>query len=237
MHQLHALRRPGRARGVDQRQHVGRLDLRDRRVDVEARGSSPRRPTAPASPAAPRRRRRSRARGSGAACAPRAPAAGTAARRSGPSRRRRRRGTGSARPCRCCRSRTASRRASSPRGRRGETRDGCSSISATLSPRCTPSLARPPASASTRSRSSPQVIVNASSLVRIATCPARSAAVMRNASAIVAAPRAARAGVTDSVSCSLHCTLPPLAVRPIPMGVCTVQAQRDASVDHTRSAE
>ena len=68
--QLHALRRPGRAGGVDQRQHVGRLDLRRSRPRRRSPGSSPRPRPARACPPAPRRRRRSRAR---ARAAPRAP--------------------------------------------------------------------------------------------------------------------------------------------------------------------
>src|SRR4051794_8955915 len=66
------------------------------------------------------------------------------------------------------------------------------SISATVSPRATPSFASPPASASTRSRSSAQVSETESSLVRTATRSPKSSAVMRNASAIERAPRARR---------------------------------------------
>ena len=66
------------------------------------------------------------------------------------------------------------------------------SISATVSPRFTPSLASPPASASTRSRSSPQVIETPSSLVRTATRSGKSSAVMRKASAMERACSARR---------------------------------------------
>src|SRR3954452_7149815 len=66
------------------------------------------------------------------------------------------------------------------------------SISATVSPRRTPSPARPPASASTRSRSSAQVSETASSFVRTATRSPWSSAVSRNASAIERASRERR---------------------------------------------
>src|SRR5215213_99326 len=71
------------------------------------------------------------------------------------------------------------------------------SISATVSPRRTPSPARPPASASTRSRSSPHVSETASSFVRTATRSPLSSAVSRNASAIERAPTERR--VTEAV--------------------------------------
>src|SRR4051794_20503725 len=66
------------------------------------------------------------------------------------------------------------------------------SIRATVSPRRTPSLARPPASASTRARSSAQVSETASSFVRTATRSPWASAVSRNASAIERAPRERR---------------------------------------------
>src|SRR3954447_24969443 len=66
------------------------------------------------------------------------------------------------------------------------------SISATVSPRRTPSLARPPASASTRSRSSDHVRETESSFVRTATSSGWSSTVSRNASAIERAPRERR---------------------------------------------
>src|SRR4051794_33270400 len=62
-------------------------------------------------------------------------------------------------------------------------------------PRSRPSLARPPATASLRSRSWPQVHETSSSFVRTATSSARLAAVMRNASLKVAASMARRAAV------------------------------------------
>ena len=68
--ELHALGRPGRARGVDQRQDVVGLERGDRRVDVEGRRRRPRPRRAPSCPRARRRRRRSRARGRAASCAP-----------------------------------------------------------------------------------------------------------------------------------------------------------------------
>src|SRR4051794_10737905 len=71
------------------------------------------------------------------------------------------------------------------------------SISATVSPRRTPSLARPPASASTRSRSSDHVRETESSFVRTATLSGWSSTVSRNASAIERAPRERR--VTEAV--------------------------------------
>src|SRR5215204_5211947 len=80
------------------------------------------------------------------------------------------------------------------------------SISATVSPRLTPSLASPPASASTRSRSSPQVIETPSSLVRTATRSGKSSAVMRNASAIERACSARRE--TGAVEVAMRPTLP-----------------------------
>ena len=80
--ELDALRRPGRARGVDQRQHVVRGDLPPRRRRRRSRGWSPRRRPARSCPPAARRRSRSRARGAAGPCAPRASPAGTPARRS-----------------------------------------------------------------------------------------------------------------------------------------------------------
>ena len=65
-----------------------------------------------------------------------------------------RRRTGSARARASRRARTAWRRASSPRGRRCGTRGGWRTSARRCRPCLTPSLARPPASASTRSRSS-----------------------------------------------------------------------------------
>src|SRR5215218_8228323 len=64
------------------------------------------------------------------------------------------------------------------------------SMSATASPRRTPSSCRPRASASTRSRSSAQVSETSSSLVRTATRSGWSSAVILKASAMVAAPTA-----------------------------------------------
>src|ERR1700726_1333296 len=74
------------------------------------------------------------------------------------------------------------------------------SISAIVSPCPRPSLARPPARSSTRPRSSPQVIVNSSPLVRIATSPARSADVSRKASARGFAPTAEGSLLVSSVT-------------------------------------
>src|SRR3954471_16265056 len=73
------------------------------------------------------------------------------------------------------------------------------SSSAMHCPRSRPSLARPPASASTRSRISPHVIVTSSPLVRTNTSSGLFSAVMRNASANVAASIARRAAVPDSM--------------------------------------
>src|SRR5438105_2558877 len=61
---------------------------------------------------------------------------------------------------------------------------------ATVSPRRTPSCARPPATASTRPRSSPQVSETLSSALRTATTSRWLAAVRRNASATVCASTA-----------------------------------------------
>ena len=231
MDQLHALRRAGGPGGVDQREHVARLDLRDARPRRRSPGSSPRPPTAPAVP-------------SGASPSTTITCSrpgqllarlehlrrGTAARRSGSSRRRRRRGSRSARGCRCCRSRTASRRASSPARSQRWNSGRLQSISAIVSPRLSPSSARPPASASTRSRSSPHVIVKASSLVRIATWSARSAAVMRNASASVGASAAARALPTLR-NCRLH-VCPPRS-RLASEAVAIIAPHRRATLAHT----
>jgi len=101
-----------------------------------------------------------------------------------------------------------------------ETPAGWTASAPPVSPRRTPSFARPPASASTRSRSSPHVIVNASPFVRIATSPARCAAVIRNAPAppTVSAETAERSRAPDGLSlcrtalhrCAPHVrTLPP----------------------------
>src|SRR3954454_1001029 len=79
------------------------------------------------------------------------------------------------------------------------------SISATVSPRRTPSPASPPASASTRSRSSPQVSETSSSLVRTATRAGNSSAVMRKASAI---DRACRRRETAAAVVAMPPTLP-----------------------------
>ena len=64
------------------------------------------------------------------------------------------------------------------------------SISATVSPRLTPSFASPPASASTRSRSCAQVRETLSSGQRTATMSALFAAVRRSASVSVGASTA-----------------------------------------------
>src|ERR1700679_451642 len=74
-------------------------------------------------------------------------------------------------------------------------------------------------------------MVNSSPLVRIATCPARSPTVIRNASAIVAAPSAARACVTDSVTSVSIARSLLSRFAPSPWGL-TVQARR-ACLDHT----
>ena len=81
------------------------------------------------------------------------------------------------------------------------------SISATVSPRRTPSSCRPRANASTRSRSSAQVSDTSSSLVRTATRSGWSSAVILKASAIVAAPTAredAAAAVVAPMAGNLH---------------------------------
>src|SRR5215217_6039594 len=70
------------------------------------------------------------------------------------------------------------------------------SISATVSPRPTPSRASPPASASTRSRSCDQVRLTSSSFVRTATRSGLSSTVSRNASVMVWAPTARRSFVS-----------------------------------------
>src|SRR4051794_38785265 len=64
------------------------------------------------------------------------------------------------------------------------------SIRATVSPRPTPSSCSPRASASTRSRSAAHVSDTSSSFVRTATRSGWSSAVIRKASAMVAAPTA-----------------------------------------------
>src|SRR3954453_9555518 len=74
------------------------------------------------------------------------------------------------------------------------------SSSAMHCPRSRPRRASPPASASTRSRISPHVIDTSSPLVRTNTASGLFAAVMRNASANVAASIARRAAVPDSMS-------------------------------------
>src|SRR4051794_30075121 len=66
-------------------------------------------------------------------------------------------------------------------------------------PRSSPSLARPPASASTRCRRSPHVQATSSPFVRTNTSSARFAAVIRNASANVPASVALRVAVPDSM--------------------------------------
>src|SRR3712207_6696396 len=82
-------------------------------------------------------------------------------------------------------------------------------ISATVSPRRTPSSCSPRASASTRSRSSDQVNETSSSFVRTATRSGWSSAVIRKASAIVAAPtaREAAAGVAVPMAGTYLCGL------------------------------
>src|SRR3954452_10876533 len=80
------------------------------------------------------------------------------------------------------------------------------SISATVSPRWTPSAARPPASASTRSRSSRHVSEISSSLVRTATRSGKSSAVMRKASAMERARSARRE--TGAAVVAMRPTLP-----------------------------
>src|SRR3954449_5939964 len=72
-------------------------------------------------------------------------------------------------------------------------------ISPTVSPLVTPSLARPPARASTRSRSSAHVSEIESSFVRTATRSPWSSTVSRNASAIERAPteRRVAGGLAD----------------------------------------
>src|SRR5271166_181300 len=87
-------------------------------------------------------------------------------------------------------------------------------ISASVSPRPRPSWASPPASASTRSRRAPQVIVNSSPRVRIATSSLRSAEVSLNASAIVLAPVAARFPPAFGVTAASISLLLPLATSP-----------------------
>src|SRR3954452_2542735 len=94
------------------------------------------------------------------------------------------------------------------------------SISAIASPLRRPRACRPAARASTRSRSSPQVHETSSSLVRTATSSARSADVMRKASAIVAASTPRFAAVllstpTPSPGDLLH----PEAIAPKPIDV------------------
>src|SRR3954453_22635758 len=73
------------------------------------------------------------------------------------------------------------------------------SMSATVSPRRTPSFARPPARASTRSRSSAHVKETESSIVRTATRSPWSSTVSRNASTIERAPteRRVAGGLAD----------------------------------------
>src|SRR3712207_849306 len=68
-------------------------------------------------------------------------------------------------------------------------------------PRSSPSFASPAVSASTRSRTSLHVQHTSSPLVRTNTSSGRLAAVMRNASANVAASIALRVAVPDSIDC------------------------------------
>src|SRR4051812_11525638 len=107
------------------------------------------------------------------------------------------------------------------------------SISATVSPRRTPSAASPPASASTRSRSSPQVSEISSFLVRTATRSGKSSAVMRNASAIERACSARRE--TGAAVVAMRPTLPdvePLAGEPADV----VREADEGEHDHEREA-
>src|SRR4051794_20293328 len=109
------------------------------------------------------------------------------------------------------------------------------SISATVSPRRTPSRASPPARASTRSRSPLHVSETSSSFVRTATRSGWSSAVIRNASAIVRAPTARRAGVASVVS-PMGLTLPDLeAVAGQSPGV-VAEADQEQH-DHEREAD
>src|SRR3954452_25580815 len=96
------------------------------------------------------------------------------------------------------------------------------SISATVSPLRTPSRASPPASASTRASSCPQVRATSSSLVRNATRSGWSAAVMRNASAIVAAPTARLRGAASIVA---------IAANPYTASASDVEAAAEQSPD------
>src|SRR5690348_4003286 len=88
------------------------------------------------------------------------------------------------------------------------------SIRAIVSPLRSPSSCRPPASASTRSRSSPHVQEISSSLVRTATSPARLLDVMRKASAIVAASTPRCAAVLLSTATPLPGLLHSEAIAP-----------------------
>src|SRR5215210_2877564 len=76
------------------------------------------------------------------------------------------------------------------------------SISATVSPRPTPSRASPPAMASTRSRSCAHVRLTSSSFVRTATRSGWSSTVSRNASGMVRAPSERRASTALVSPCS-----------------------------------
>ena len=179
VHELHALRRPGRARRVDQREDVLGPELLRPAASTSKSGSAPSTSESGVVPSAP------------------SPSTTITCSRPGSSLR----------ASRICGRNAASheehlrvgvgddvldllrrvrvvdrerRRAEHHAARSQMWNSGrLESISATLSPRCTPRPARPPASASTRSRSSAHVIVMSSPLVRIATLSGREAAVMR----------------------------------------------------------
>src|SRR5829696_6818856 len=100
------------------------------------------------------------------------------------------------------------------------------SMIATVSPRPTPSSCRPRASASTRSRSSDQVSETSSSLVRTATRSGWSSAVIRKASAMVAAPTARDPAAAGAVM-----------GRPYLRGLTDVEALAGQSPDVVRQAD
>src|SRR5215217_8504074 len=100
------------------------------------------------------------------------------------------------------------------------------SSSAIVSPRRTPSACSPRANASTRSRSSAQVSETSSSLVRTATRSGWSSAVIRKASAMVAAPTARDPAAAGAVM-----------GRPYLRGLTDVEALAGQSPDVVRQAD
>ncbi len=102
-------------------------------------------------------------------------------------------------------------------------------ISASVSPALEAELGEPAGERVDTARSSPQVIVNSSPLVRIATSSGRRAAVMRKASAIVFAPCA-------DADCAMNrLLLPPLPVLPLSFRLIAAAAPAAGGDDPSRS--